>query len=103
MAQGRKLLAVNYQPSMKKFKNSKSEEMFTAQGFIQFTVTQKMVPLCRFLVFHVRGDDQETVADSMLIDVEDVLENKVKLVCTRIKKAKVKMYSSYLLLVFITV
>ena len=102
-AQGRKLLAVNYQPSMKKFKNSKSEEMFTAQGFIQFTVTQKMVPLCRFLVFHVREDDQETVADSMLIDVEDVLENKVKLVWTRIKEAKVKMYSSYLLLVFITV
>ena len=69
---------------MKTFKNSKNEEMFTAQGFIQFAVTQKMVPSCRLLLFHVR-DDQETVADNMVIDVEDILENKVlvliKLVC----------------------
>ena len=76
VAQGRKLLTVDYQPSMKTFKNSKDEEMFTAQGFIQFPVTQKMVPSCRLLLFHVR-DDQETVADNMLIDVEDILENKV--------------------------
>ena len=103
MAQGRKVLAVDYQPSMKTFKNSKSEKMFTAQGFIQFAVTQKMVPSCRFLLFHVR-DDQETVADNMLIDVEDILENKVKLVCTTIiiKEDKVKMYFSYFLLVFLT-
>jgi len=84
VAQGRKLLAVDFQPSMKTFKNSKNEEMFTAQGFIQFAVTQKMVPSCRLLLFHVR-DDQETVADNMVIDVEDILENKVlvliKLVC----------------------
>ena len=82
VAQGRKPLAVGYQPSMTTFKNSKNEEMFTAQGFIQFAVTQKMVPSCRLLLFHVR-DDQETVADNMLIDVEDILENKVlrKLVC----------------------
>ncbi|XP_020628880.1 alpha-2-macroglobulin-like isoform X2 [Orbicella faveolata] len=76
VAQGRKLLAVDFQPSMKTFKNSKNEEMFTAQGFIQFAVTQKMVPSCRLLLFHVR-DDQETVADNMVIDVEDILENKV--------------------------
>ena len=76
VAQGRKLLTADYQPSMKTFKNSKDEEMFTAQGFIQFPVTQKMVPSCRLLLFHVR-DDQETVADNMLIDVEDILENKV--------------------------
>ena len=82
VAQGRELLAVDYQPSLKTFKNSKNEVMFTAQGFIQFAVTQKMVPSCRLLLFHVR-DDRETVADNMLIDVEDVLENKVviKLVC----------------------
>lgn len=88
VAQGRKLLAANYQPSMKTFKNSKNEEMFTAQGFIQFAITQKMVPSCRLLLFHVR-DDQEAVADNMLIDVEDILENKVliKLVCL-IKEAK---------------
>lgn len=87
VAQGRKPLAVDYQPSMKTFKNSKNEEMFIGQGFIQFAVTQKMVPSCRLLLFHVRGD-QETVADNMLIDVEDILENRVliKLVCT-IKEA----------------
>ena len=78
VAQGRKLLTADYQPSMKTFKNSKNEDMFTAQGFIQFAVTQKMVPSCRLLLFHVR-DDQETVADNMLIDVENILENKVNL------------------------
>ena len=78
VAQGRKLLTADYQPSMKTFKNSKNEEMFTAQGFIQFAVTQKMVPSCHLLLFHVR-DDQETVADNMLIDVENILENKVNL------------------------
>ena len=78
VAQGRKLLTADYQPSMKTFKNSKNEEMITAQGFIQFAVTQKMVPSCRLLLFHVR-DDQETVADNMLIDVENILENKVNL------------------------
>ena len=78
VAQGRKLLTADYQPSMKTFKNSKNEEMFTAQGFIQFAVTQKMVPSCRLLLFHVR-DDQETVADNMLIDVDNILENKVNL------------------------
>ena len=50
--------------------------MLTSQGFIEFNVTQKMVPSCRLLLFHVR-DDQETVADSMLVDIEDTLENKV--------------------------
>ena len=77
MAQGRQPHAVNYQPSMKTFKNSKNEGMFISQGFIEFAVTQKMVPSCRLLLFHVR-DDKETVADSMLVDVEDTLENKVK-------------------------
>lgn len=62
---------------MKTSKNSKNEEMFTSRGFIEFNVTQKMVPSCRLLLFHVR-DDRETVADNMLIDVEDTLENKVK-------------------------
>ncbi|KAJ7371502.1 C3 and PZP-like alpha-2-macroglobulin domain-containing protein 8 [Desmophyllum pertusum] len=76
VAQGRKLHAVDYQPSMKTSKNSKNEEMFTSRGFIEFVVTQKMVPSCRLLLFHVR-DDREIVADNMLIDVEDTLENKV--------------------------
>ncbi|XP_078348546.1 C3 and PZP-like alpha-2-macroglobulin domain-containing protein 8 isoform X2 [Oculina patagonica] len=76
VAQGKKPHAVDYQPSMKTFKNSKSEEMFISQGFVEFTVTQKMVPSCRLLLFYVR-DDKETVADNMLVDVEDTLENKV--------------------------
>ena len=67
---------MDYQPSMKTVKNSKDEEMFTSRGFIQFAVTQKMVPSSRLLLFYVR-DDQETVADNMLIDVDDTLENKV--------------------------
>ena len=69
---------MDYQPSMKTVKNSKDEEMFTSRGFIQFAVTQKMVPSSRLLLFYVR-DDQETVADNMLIDVEDTLENEVNL------------------------
>ena len=35
-----------------------------------------MVPSCRLLVYYVR-DDKETVAEGMVIDVEDVLENQV--------------------------
>ena len=50
--------------------------MLTSQGFIKFNVKKKMVPSCRLLLFHVR-DDRETVADSMLVDIEDTLENKV--------------------------
>ena len=80
MAQGRKLHPVDYKPDMKTFKNSKNKEMFTSQGFIEFDVTQKMVPSCRLLLFYVR-DDQETVADNMLIDIEDSLENKVEFKC----------------------
>ena len=80
MAQGRKLHPIDYKPDMKTFKNSKNKEMFTSQGFIEFDVTQKMVPSCRLLLFYVR-DDQETVADNMLIDIEDSLENKVDFKC----------------------
>ena len=77
MVQGRKIHPVDYKSGMKTLKNSKNEEMFTSQGFIEFDVTQKMVPSCRLLLFYVR-DDQETVADNMLIDIEDSLENKVE-------------------------
>lgn len=61
---------------MKTFRNSKNEEMFTSQGFIEFVVNQKMVPSCRILLFHVKND-QEIVADNMPIDIEDTLGNKV--------------------------
>ena len=50
--------------------------MFTTSGFVQFAVTQRMVPSSRLLLFYVR-DDLETVADNMQIDVEDKLENEV--------------------------
>lgn len=61
---------------MKTFRNSKKEQIFISQGFIEFVVTHKMVPSCRILLFYVR-DDQETVAGNMLIDTEDTLENEV--------------------------
>ena len=80
MAQGRKLHPVDYKPGMKTFRNSKGEEMFISQGFIEFVVTHKMVPSCRVLLFYVR-DDQETVAGNMLIDTEDTLENEVCRLC----------------------
>ena len=67
---------VHYHLGMKTFKNSKNEEMFTSHGFIDFNVSVKMVPSCRLLLFHVR-DDQETVADNMLVDIEDALKNEV--------------------------
>jgi hypothetical protein len=35
-----------------------------------------MVPSCRLLVYYVRKDG-ETVADSMVVDIEDKLENQV--------------------------
>jgi len=76
IAHGRKLHPGDYKPGMKTFRNSKKEEMFTSQGFIEFVVTQKMVPSCRILLFHVKND-QETVADNMPIDIEDTLGNKV--------------------------
>ena len=44
--------------------------------FLEIPVTAAMVPSARVLVFYVR-DDKETVADSMTLDVEDVLENQV--------------------------
>ncbi|KAK3709154.1 hypothetical protein QZH41_018067 [Actinostola sp. cb2023] len=47
-----------------------------AEGSIVFPVTQAMVPSCRLLVYYARKDG-ETVADSMVIDVEDKLENQV--------------------------
>ena len=57
--------------------------MFTSQGFIEFNVTQKMVPKCRVLLFYVRDDqNKETVADNLVIDVEDTLENKVDHQCS---------------------
>ena len=63
---------------MNTFKNSKNESMFTSQGFVEFNVSFKMVPKCRVLLFYVRDDlKKETVADNMVIDVEDTLENKV--------------------------
>lgn len=76
VAQGRKLHPVDYKPGMKTFRNSKKEQIFISQGFIEFVVTHKMVPSCRILLFYVR-DDQETVAGNMLIDTEDTLENEV--------------------------
>ncbi|KAM7438496.1 A-macroglobulin receptor [Porites harrisoni] len=80
VAQERKLHPVDYQRGMKTFKNSKNEDMFTSQSFIEFNVTQKMVPKCRVLLFYVRDDqNKETVADNLVIDVEDTLENKVNL------------------------
>ena len=83
MAQERKLHPVDYQPGMKTFKNSKNEDMFTSQGFIEFNVTQKMVPKCRLLLFFVRDDqNKETVADNLVIDIEDTLENKVDHQCS---------------------
>ena len=48
------------------------------EDFIVFPVTQTMVPSCRLLVYYARKDG-ETVADSMVIDVEDKLENQVGL------------------------
>ena len=47
-----------------------------AGGSITFQVTQAMVPSCRLLVYYVRKDG-ETVADSIVVDVEDKLENQV--------------------------
>ncbi|CAH3159931.1 unnamed protein product [Porites lobata] len=80
VARVRKLHPVDHQPGMKTFNNSKNEDMFTSQGFIEFNVTQKMVPKCRLLLFYVRDDQKkETVADNLVIDVEDTLENKVNL------------------------
>jgi len=76
IAHGRKLHPGDYKPGMKTFRNSKNEEMFTSQGFIEFVVNQKMVPSCRILLFHVKND-QEIVADNMPIDIEDTLGNKV--------------------------
>ena len=46
------------------------------EGSIQFLVTQAMVPACRLLVYYLRKDG-ETVADSMVVDIEDKLENQV--------------------------
>ena len=43
---------------------------------IKFNVTQEMVPSCRILVYYIRTD-KETVADSIVFDVEDKLENQV--------------------------
>ena len=57
-------------------KNYKGKRMFTTSGFVQFVVTQRMVPSSRLLLFYVR-DDLETVADNLQIDVEDKLENEV--------------------------
>ena len=57
-------------------KNYKGKRMFTTSGFVQFAVTQRMVPSSRLLLFYVR-DDLETVADNLQIDVEDKLENEV--------------------------
>ena len=88
MSQGRQPQAVDYQQSMETFKNSQSEEMFTSQGFIEFAITQKMVPSCRLLLFYVR-DDRETVADNMLVDVEDTLENKVKVALSHCKDLQI--------------
>ena len=83
VARVRKLHPVDHQPGMKTFKNSKNEDMFTSQGFIEFNVTQKMVPKCRLLLFYVRDDQKkETVADNLVIDVEDTLENKVDHQCS---------------------
>ena len=48
----------------------------SARSFIDIPITQTMVPSCRLLVYYVR-DDKETVAEGMVIDVEDVLENQV--------------------------
>nr|BAJ05271.1 alpha-2-macroglobulin [Diadumene lineata] len=47
-----------------------------ADDFIEFQVTQSMVPSCRLLAYYVRKDG-ETVADNIEIDVEDKLENQV--------------------------
>lgn len=77
MAQGRKLHTVDYAPGMKTFNNTKNEEMFITQGFIEFVVTHSMVPSCRILLFYVR-EDKETVAANMLIDTKDTLENEVE-------------------------
>ena len=78
MARERILHPVDYQSGIKTFKNSKNEDMFTSQGFIEFNVTQKMVPKCRVLLFYVRDDqNKETVADNLVIDIEDTFENKV--------------------------
>ena len=57
-------------------KRAKVSKLNKANDFIEFMVTQSMVPSCRLLVYYVRKDG-ETVADSMVIDVEDKLENQV--------------------------
>ncbi|RMX42642.1 hypothetical protein pdam_00010289 [Pocillopora damicornis] len=64
--------------NLHEMKNYKGKGMFTTSGFVQFAVTQRMVPSSRLLLFYVR-DDLETVADNLQIDVEDKLENEVKI------------------------
>lgn len=46
------------------------------KGLIEFPVVQTMVPSCRLLVYFVRKDG-EVVADSMVVDIEDILDNQV--------------------------
>jgi hypothetical protein len=46
---------------------------------IKFPVTMEMVPSCRMMVYYVR-EDKEVVADSVDFDVEDKLENQVRVI-----------------------
>ena len=62
--------------SSSKDSRPKVSKLNKANDSIEFEVTQAMVPSCRLLVFYVRKDG-ETVADSMVVDVEDKLENQV--------------------------
>jgi hypothetical protein len=45
---------------------------------IEFPVTMEMMPSCGVMVYYVRHD-KEVVADSIELDVEDKLENQVKI------------------------
>ena len=44
---------------------------------VNFKVTEEMSPSCRMLVYYIR--DKETVADNVVLDVEDSFQNKVSL------------------------
>jgi hypothetical protein len=46
---------------------------------IKFSVTREMMPSCRVMVYYVRRD-KEVVADSVDFDVEDKLQNQVRII-----------------------
>lgn len=63
-------------PAPPKDKRPNITKLHKADGFIEFPVTQAMVPSCRLLAYYVRQDG-ETVADNIMVDIEDKLENQV--------------------------